>query len=107
MKFVAEQNSKMKRKSNEMPIKEAIDRLLKVYKLDAKMVEMDTIKCWEELMGPAVAKRTREIFINKKVLYLKIDSAPLKEELVMNKTLLVQRINERMGKEVIDDVYFK
>lgn len=97
----------MKRKSNEMPIKEAIDRLLKVYKLDAKMVEMDAVKCWEELMGPAVAKRTREIYINKKTLYLKIDSAPLKEELVMNKSLLVQRLNERMGKVVIEDVYFK
>lgn len=97
----------MKRKSNEMPIKEAIDRLLQVYKLDAKMVELDAVKCWEEMMGPAVARRTREIFISNKVLYLKLDSAPLKEELLMNKTLIVARLNERMGKDVITDVFFK
>lgn len=97
----------MKRKSNEMPIKEAIERLLQVYKLDTKMVELDAVKCWEEMMGPAVARRTREIFINKKVLYLKLDSAPLKEELLMGKSLIVQRMNERMGKEVITDVFFK
>lgn len=97
----------MKRKSNQMPIKDAIERLLQVYKLDAKMVELDAVKCWEEMMGPAVSKRTREIFINNKVLYLKLDSAPLKEELLMNKTLIVSRLNERMGKEVITDVFFK
>ncbi|HYG50943.1 MAG TPA: DUF721 domain-containing protein [Flavobacteriales bacterium] len=96
-----------KRKSNEMPIKEAIDRLLKVYKLDHKMVELDAVKCWEEMMGAAIAKRTREIFIANKVLYLKLNSAPLKEELLMSKSLIVQRLNERMGKEVITDVFFK
>ncbi|HLP12469.1 MAG TPA: DUF721 domain-containing protein [Flavobacteriales bacterium] len=96
-----------KRKSNEMPIKEAIDRLLKVYKLDDKMVELDAVKCWEEMMGAAIAKRTREIFIAKKVLYLKLNSAPLKEELLMSKSLIIQRLNERMGKEVITDVFFK
>lgn len=98
---------KIKRNSNEMPIKEAIDRLLQVYKLDDKMVELDAVKCWEDMMGPAVAKRTREIFITKKVLYLKLDSAPLKEELIMNKGLIISRLNERMGKEVITDVFFK
>ena len=98
---------KPKRNSNEMPIKDAIDRLLQVYKLDAKMVELDAVKCWEEMMGPAVARRTREIFISNKVLYLKLDSAPLKEELLMGKGLLIQRMNERMGKEVITDVFFK
>jgi predicted nucleic acid-binding Zn ribbon protein len=97
---------KMKRDSNEMPIKEAIERLLKVYKLDTKMVELDAVKCWEEMMGSAIAKRTREIFINKKILYLKLNSAPLKEELKMSKTLIIARLNERMGKEIITDVFF-
>lgn len=89
-----------------MPIKEAIERLLKVYKLDTKMVELDAVKCWEEMMGSAIAKRTREIFINKKILYLKLNSAPLKEELKMSKTLIITRLNERMGKEIITDVFF-
>lgn len=98
---------KIKRNSNELPIKEAIDRLLKAYRLDTKMVELDAVKCWEEMMGSAVAKRTREIFINKQVLYLKMDSAALKEELMMSKSLIIARLNERMGKEIIKDVFIK
>jgi len=96
----------MKRKSNEMSLKEAIDRMMEAYRLGDKMTELDAVKGWEEMMGPAVAKRTREIYIKGKVLYLRIDSAPLKEELGMNKTLIIQRINEKVKKTLIDEVYF-
>lgn len=96
----------MKRKSNEMTLKEAINRMMEAYRLGDKMIEIDTIKNWEEMMGAAVGKRTREIYIKNKILYLRIDSAPLKEELLMNKSLIIERLNEKAGKKIIDDVYF-
>ncbi len=96
----------MKRNNNQQSIKEAIDLLLRSYRLSDKMTELDAIKSWEQMMGKAIAKRTQEIYIKEKKLFLKITSAPLKEELRMEKTSIVKRINESVGKELIEDVFF-
>ena len=55
--------SDLKRTSNEAPLKEVIDRWLKAYRLDGKMKELDVIEAWPEMMGTAVAHRTKEIKI--------------------------------------------
>ena len=51
--------SDLKRTSNEAPLKEVIERWLKAYKLDGKMKEIEVLNAWPELMGTAVAHRTK------------------------------------------------
>ena len=96
----------MRRKSNESTLKEAIDRLLKVYKLEDKLREVEVLKSWEELMGRAVALRTKEIYIDNQVLYVKMDSSVLRDELSRAKSKIKEKINEKAGKELIKDVWF-
>lgn len=96
-----------RRESNQQTLKQAIDRLMQAYRLSDKMLEMDVIKAWEELMGPAIAKRTEEIFIKDKILYLKLRSAPLREELILSKSKMIKMLNEKAGKELVIDIYFK
>lgn len=98
--------SDLKRTSNEAPLKDVIDRWLKAYKLDGKMKEMDVIASWPELMGTAVANRTSEINIRNKTLYLKMDSAVMRDELAHGKSVIVQRVNEHAGFEIINDIWF-
>ena len=59
--------SDLKRTSNEAPLKEVIDRWLKAYRLDGKMKELDVIEAWPEMMGTAVAHRTKEIKIKNQI----------------------------------------
>lgn len=89
--------SDLKRTSNEAPLKEAIDRWLKAYKLDGKMKELDVINSWPELMGIAVANRTKEISIRNKTLYLKMDSSVMRDELLHGKSIIIQRVNDHAG----------
>ena len=96
-----------RRESNQQTLKQAIERLMQAYRLSDKMLEMDVIKAWEEMMGKAIAKRTEEIFIKDKVLYLKLRSAPLREELILSKTKMIKMLNEKAGKELVKDIYFK
>lgn len=96
----------MKRKSNESTLKEAIDRLLKAYKLEDKLREIEVLKSWEELMGRAVALRTKDIYIDNQILYVKMDSAVLRDELSMAKETIKLKINQKAGKELVKDIWF-
>jgi predicted nucleic acid-binding Zn ribbon protein len=70
------------------------------------MKELDVIEAWPEMMGIAVANRTKEITIRNKVLYLTMDSSVMRDELSYGKQIIVQRINEKAGFEMIIDVWF-
>lgn len=98
--------SDLKRTSNEAPLKEVIDRWLKAYKLDGKMKEIEVVNAWPELMGTAVAHRTKEITIRNKTLYLKLESSVMRDELAHGKSIIIQRVNEYAGFDIITDIWF-
>jgi len=95
-----------KRNSNEAPLKEVIDKLLKAYRLDGKMKELDVLEAWPEMMGVAVANRTTEIYIRNKTLIVRMDSAVMRDELRHGKQVIILRVNEKAGCELINDVWF-
>ena len=53
-----------KRNKEMTPLKEAIERLLKVYKISDKMDEITLRKEWEELMGKAISNKTKRLKSN-------------------------------------------
>ena len=94
-----------KRSADSQPLKEVIDRFLKAFSLENKMKEMDVIAAWPELMGSAVAFRTKSIKIHNKILYLEINSSVMREELLHGKAIIINRINEQAGKQLINDIW--
>ena len=98
--------SVLKRTSNAAPLKEVIDRWLKAYGLDGKMQELEVLKAWPELMGTAVSHRTKDIKIRNKKLIITMDSSVMRDELAHGKGIIIQRINEHAGFEIINDVWF-
>ena len=95
-----------KRNMHQTTLGEAIDKLMKAYRLDGKMKEIDVLSKWEEMMGRAVFLRTRNIYIRNKVLHLEIDSSVMRDELLHGKTIIIQRVNETAGFEIITDIWF-
>jgi len=95
-----------KRHKNESSLGEAINRLLRAYRLDDKMSEMDIINGWEEMMGRAIALRTTKIFIHDGMLHLTISSPVMRDELKYGKQVIIERVNQRAGKQIIKDVWF-
>jgi len=98
--------SDLKRTSNEQPLKEVLDRWMKAYGFEERAKQLEIVEAWPELMGTAVAHRTREISIRNKTLYLKMDSSVMRDELAHGKQVIIQRVNEFAGKEMIADVWF-
>ena len=96
-----------KRKSNTSSLDEAIKSLLKAYRLGDKMVELDILKGWPEIMGPVVASKTNRITVKNKVLIVELDSAVLREELSYGKAQIVRNVNDFLQQEFLKDVHLK
>jgi|APFEC2959095171_1045051.scaffolds.fasta_scaffold00089_52 hypothetical protein len=87
-------------------LKEAIGELLNTYQIRGKFNETYLVTYWEKLMGSCIASRTSRLFVNNKKLYVQIDSAPLKNELVMAKSKMIELLNREIGEVVIEEVVF-
>ena len=61
---------------------------------------------WKNIVGAMVANHTERIVLKDKKLILKIDSAPLRNELLMSKKLLIENVNTHLGQTVIYDIVF-
>ena len=57
-------------------------------------------------MGKAVALKTREVYVSKGKLFVRLSSAPLKHELVMAKTRVMEMLNAEAGSQVVSEVVF-
>ncbi|CAH0180172.1 hypothetical protein SRABI27_01236 [Pedobacter sp. Bi27] len=94
------------RKPNDVTVKDAISKMLDVYRLRRKFDETSILSIWPEIMGTAIANRTKQIYIHDKKLFLRIESSVIKNELVMVRQGIIQKLNEHAGAEVITDMIF-
>ncbi len=103
---MAKNNLYSARKSDTTTFGESMRELLQVYQLNAKYEQTRLINSWERLMGEPIAKRTDKLFINNQKLYVKLNSAALKQELNMSKTKILAIFLREFGEVVIEDVVF-
>jgi predicted nucleic acid-binding Zn ribbon protein len=94
------------RNGETMDVKQGLEAMLEAYNIRGKFYETMLVTSWEKIMGGSIAKRTEKLFIRDKKLFIKINSAPLKQELSMMKTKLVSVLNASIGENVIEDVVF-
>lgn len=97
----------MKRKDNQQNLKEVVDRLMRAYNLSDRLLQLDLMDRWEEMMGKAISKRTRELYFKEGILYIKLDSSVLREELMMGKSKMLKLLNDQLGEEKIRDIFFQ
>ena len=97
-------NKKTGRKNETESVREAIESMLDSYKLRGKFDQTKLIGSWESLMGKPIARRTEKLYVKDKVLFVKLNSAPLRQELTMKKNKEI--IHEKFDKELVTDVLF-
>lgn len=94
------------RKANDKTLKEAIEQMLQVYKIKRKYEETGIVTQWPEIVGKPVANRTKELFIHDRKLYLRIESSVVKNELMMVRNQIIEKINASSGTELITEIIF-
>ncbi|MBK9337782.1 MAG: DUF721 domain-containing protein [Lewinellaceae bacterium] len=95
------------KKKNEISLQEAMQSMLREYRLEPQLNETRVKMLWSKLMGKTISTYTSNISVRKNVLYLTILSAPLKHELSYAKDKIKDLINEEMGEEYVKDVVIR
>lgn len=95
------------KRTNDRPIKAALDELLKTYHLDEKVKRVRLVQSWGKIMGSAVANRTTEIRIDGRKLIVVLNSASLRQELFQAREKILKTLNDEAGEEIIGEVEFR
>ena len=86
------------------PLKKVIDQLLRAYGYQDQLDELELIKTYEELVGSIFVKHTKKIKFKNKTLFIKLDSAALRQELSYVKEGIAHKLNKALGKRIVENI---
>lgn len=95
------------RKSNTQPLGQVLREYIREMNLDRKLKEVDVVQSWEKVLGKTIAAYTRNVWLSKKILYVEISSPVVKNELMMMRETIRQRLNELAGEEMVEKIVFR
>ena len=96
----------MVNRNNDKELKEVLEQLFKAYGWTEKMDGVKIINSWDKVVGGIIANHTTNLYVKNKILYVKLDSSVIRNELYMERTNLVKKLNDEIGKKVIDEIVF-
>jgi predicted nucleic acid-binding Zn ribbon protein len=95
------------RKSNTQPLSAVLREYVRTMNMERKLKEVDVVASWEQLLGKTIAHYTRNIYLSKKILYVELSSSVVKNELVMMREKIRERLNEQAGEEMVQKIVFR
>lgn len=90
--------------SDAISLGDALKKFLETSKMRNGLQSMKVEDQWEKIIGPAIANMTEKVEIRDQTLFIHTSVAALRNELVFQKTLILQRINEAMGENIISEI---
>lgn len=74
--------------------------------LESPYNEYRLIQAWPEVMGQGIANLTSDLQIRNRILYVRLRSSVLRQELMASRRQLAYRLNEHIGAQVIENIIF-
>lgn len=91
----------------EISFQEAMQQFLNRSKLKTGVQAEKIADVWEKLMGKTISKYTDSIKIIGHTLFITTTVAPLKNELLYQKDIILSSVNEALGEKIIKEVVIK
>ncbi|SVD65255.1 uncharacterized protein METZ01_LOCUS418109 [marine metagenome] len=92
---------------NQQIIGTVIKKLLKKQNLKVRLEELNVLDYSKEVLGINLMKYITDLSIEKNTLFIKVNSAVVRNELSYQKTNLRKRINKKTGKEFLKEIVLK
>ncbi len=86
------------------PLGELINEFYALHKGPDYVDELKAVRAWPKVVGSFIATHTIDLSVRNRVLFVRVDSDALRNELSYSKSLLVKNLNAEAGKDVIDEV---
>ncbi len=89
---------------SEINFGDAIKEFLEKSRLKTGVQALQLTDAWENIMGKTIAKYTHKLEIINQTLFIHTHVAPLRHELIYQKSKIIERVNEAMGAGTIKEV---
>lgn len=87
-------------------IQELLPEILRHEGLETPLRQQRLLSSWDDVIGQPLAQYTGERFIKNQTLFVKVNNPALRADLAMGRSMLVRRLNENAGAQVIVDIKF-
>lgn len=80
--------------------------MLRNFGIENAVAQNNALNIWNEVVGDTVAKNTQPEKVEHGIIIVKVTSPTWRQELFFQKKEIVQKINKKIGKNVIRDIRF-
>jgi predicted nucleic acid-binding Zn ribbon protein len=92
------------RRKNIQTIGEVMHEYIDAMSMRRKLKESRIEKIWVDLLGKNAASLTRKVYINNGVLFAQLNSSVLRNEILMMRETLIEKINENAGEVIVTKI---
>jgi predicted nucleic acid-binding Zn ribbon protein len=97
----------MKKKNDIVHIGSVINKVLKTHRHEFDEDLTKVWSLWNNAVGEAIAKNTRPVAFKGKLLLVHVVSSTWMHELKFLKKDIIKKINEALGKKLVEEIKFK
>ena len=84
----------------------ALKKLIKTNGLNEVLIQQKAIDVWEEAVGKVISQNTEAVAVEKGILTIKSRNATWRQELQLQKTNIIKKLNKELNKNIIKDIRF-
>ena len=92
------------RKKEASTLGETLQELVRSLGLTGRLREYDAVNCWPAVVGTHIAEVTEAKGIRNGELVVRVSKAAWRQELLLRKKELIERLNAHLGEEIVRDI---
>ena len=89
------------------PLGDVLAALVERYGYRERLDAARAVEAWPRLAGEAVAGVTEQVWMRHGTLFVKVRSAAWRHQLQFQRDAWRARLNEHLGREIVDEVVFR
>ena len=92
------------KRHNDQPISEVLSKMMNSSSYKSGHFDSKIKQIWTEKLGKLLINKTEKIHFAKGTVYLKLNSAPLRQQLMMGKDQLIKNFNDELGDTIVKSI---
>ena len=92
--------------NNFIHLSKVLEQILKNYGLELKLKESEALNIWNDIAGKKISRITEPLKIQDGRLFIRVSSPSWRNELVLLKPKIIEKMNERIGSKIIKEIIF-
>ena len=89
------------------PLGAILQQAMKASRIDVDLDAHRLWQQWEDVVGTTIAQNARPEAIKGKLLLVNVSSAPWMQQLQFLKPELIEKLNENLGRKVVEEIRFR